>query len=55
MDEFDIDIRGTIRRWPRWKQCAMLVASIMLLAYGIGFFIWFTFILPNPAASILGN
>ena len=51
----DIDIPATIRRCPRWKQRLLLVASILLLAYGIGFFIWFVFILPSPAASILGN
>jgi hypothetical protein len=55
MHEFDIDVPGTIRRWEPWRKHAILVASIILLVYGIGFFIWFIFIAPNPAASILGN
>ena len=55
MEGFDIDIMGTIRSWEPWRKKALTIAAIMLLAWGIGFFIWFTFILPSPAASILGN
>ena len=52
MEGFDIDVPGTIRSWPRWKQRIALVAGIILLSWGILYFIWFL-LMPDPAASIL--
>ena len=54
MEGFDIDVFGTIRRWPRWKQRVVLVAGIALLSWGIWMFVWITFLANNPA-GVLGN
>lgn len=48
--EFDIDVSGTIKQWPRWKQATLLIATILLLTYGIGFYLWI-----NAPCGVCGN
>jgi hypothetical protein len=54
MNEFDISIRQTIRRWEPWRKKALIGASIILPALGIWLYIWFTFF-ANGTGAILGN
>ena len=40
MNEYVIDVPGTIRRWERWRKTALSIAVIILLGYS-GAYVWF--------------